>query len=312
MRWQIVQEWLVSNWFGVLATIAGLASSYMFFVRGKRDRRPCYYCSSDYIIESAHELIPGLRLHFDGHGADLFDFSISKLVIWNSGRETIRKEDVASADPLRVLIKEGRSILAAKIVYQSNSANLFKCSVNREKTVATVSFDYLDFEQVVVVEVAHTGTEDDHLTLTGTIKGAPGGGKIQRIKGHHLPMRRTRSRRILRWSQGVASTFFSIALTIWVYGQYTHKDRINDFRTEANLNRIKVLNEVFDVPNKEPFLTTETRQQLLTKLDALDENPDPLLKTEMLVAVTLSCSLMWIQAIWLGRRRVPLEADRFL
>src|SRR5947209_4957531 len=66
---------------------------------------------------------------------------------------------------------EGIVILSATIIYAVNDLNKIGVTVNRERTQATITFDYLDRNQGGVIQVFHTGTEKDDLSFKGTIMG---------------------------------------------------------------------------------------------------------------------------------------------
>ena len=169
MNWLEIQSWFWANWAGVFI---GFAISFLFYWLGKKERKPKFAVRSYTVIQKAKEMTPGLTVHFGGHGEDLSNFTISRIAIWNRGKETIRRDDVPRLDPLRVLALEETKLLSAEVIYSSNVANQFSCSINKDKTVLNVSFEYFEWNEGMVIQVAHSGIGSHSLDVKGKIKGA--------------------------------------------------------------------------------------------------------------------------------------------
>jgi hypothetical protein len=317
MSWQAVCDWATKEWFGVFCLIVGVLLSIYFYFIGKRERRPYYFLKSNNIVKKAHEMIPGLKLHFAGYGEDLFDFTVTKLVFWNKGRETIRKEDVASADPIKVNANDGALILSASILFQSNAANQFRCVVNKEKSAATLAFDYLDHGQCVVLEIAHTGTKKEDISLSGLVKGAPSGGKIKHVRGTHVPLNTSNRRRRVIWIIRGMTALISIGLAVSFFIS----------SRQYNLDKSKFAAKQLEWKTDEMAITmmmlsaTEVRdesagfQKIVKRVSEFVEKSAPVAppspsKAPWLVNLCLLLVLMG-QTYWLGRRLVPKEADTY-
>lgn len=167
-------DWLVSNWFGVVSLLVGTVVSVYLALRFNKSRRPSYAMRNVVIVEKAKEAFPELRVHWRGVGDDLDNLSVAVIAIWNAGRETVRKEDVAKADPIRIDAVGDVKILGAKVIQINCESNLAGCTYEKVENRVLVVFDYLDYMQGCVLEVAHTGNLASSIRVAGTIKGAAG------------------------------------------------------------------------------------------------------------------------------------------
>jgi hypothetical protein len=164
----------LDTWLGLVGLtvgLLGLITGYIFYRKGKRERAPRYALRSKTIVTDIDN-IPGLTVHYTGHGKPIANFTITHIVFWNAGNDTIKKQDVVKSDPVAVTAREGFTILAADVVQFNNPANNFAITSNREKTRATLTFDYVDLNEGVLLQVFHSGSKGDEVRLTGKIMGA--------------------------------------------------------------------------------------------------------------------------------------------
>ena len=99
---------------------------------------------------------------------------ISNLVLWNDGRMTVRREDIAPISPIRIETCEECIIYGCEVLDEINSANNFSCKIidNQIK----VDFDYLNKNDGVAFQILHTGS-GTALRIDGDIIG---GAKINK------------------------------------------------------------------------------------------------------------------------------------
>jgi hypothetical protein len=173
----------VLAWVGLAGTVIGIGLAVMFYLWQKREKRPVYAKRNVPIVKKAKETFPALEIHYRGHGGDhdkLDNLSVTMIAIWNEGRETVQGSDIAAAAPLTVKGEGEVKILGASVVQMNNTASLATCSYNKKNNAATLTFDYLDYRQGLVVEVLHTGTTADGVKVEGTFKGC---GEIKPLPG---------------------------------------------------------------------------------------------------------------------------------
>lgn len=150
-------------WSAILdfATLIGIPSFFLAIyslIKGKRKKEFSVSKDGYWIVKKGKKKIEKMNILFDGKEID--DLTITKFVIWNSGNEEIRREDIVSVKPL--LIKNiGKSIiLDASIVVESDPTNLFAIKeIEPEKVI--FDFENANKSDGIVVQILHTGSSDD-------------------------------------------------------------------------------------------------------------------------------------------------------
>ncbi len=97
------------------------------------------------------------------------------LVIWNSGKATIRGRDIVSDDPVQFAFPNGSEILHARLLKATRPHIKFEVTRRADvNNAVTCSFDYLDPRDGAAIEILHTSVERYPLA-SGTIRGVPTG-----------------------------------------------------------------------------------------------------------------------------------------
>ena len=92
-------------------------------------------------------------------------------VLWNAGTEVLRGEDLIEADPLRIVVAEGRVLACHVALTSSDATSVRLCSVVGDPE-SRVLYDYLNPGDGAVLDVLHDGTKTG---IIGTAKGLSGG-----------------------------------------------------------------------------------------------------------------------------------------
>jgi hypothetical protein len=164
---------LTSNpWLTLLSVIVAIVAvivAIVFGIKSSRSRKPYFRKISATIVSDFTNKVQSIQMLFDGK--PISDVTITRFLFWNAGRETIRKEDIAQSDPLRITVTDGKEILESKIVKENNDASMFKLSpIGR--TALDLSFDFAERNQGAIIQVIHTGKTEKDIDLTGTVIGA--------------------------------------------------------------------------------------------------------------------------------------------
>ncbi len=179
----LIASWWEDNWFTLALWVASIAASiiitHLAHLLTRKHKLPRYAIRSVALIRESKRLFPDLQLHFKGYGEDIDNFTVSRVILWNAGRDTIRKADMVDEEPLRVTVMPGIVILAANILQENNPPNGITCTVKRDKAAVDIGFKFLDHNNGAVLEVLHTGSQADDITVTGQLIGA---GKPKRAK----------------------------------------------------------------------------------------------------------------------------------
>lgn len=194
-------EWIyiVANWFGDhlseigIAIAAFIITSVFALILHKKATigKQISYQLKDFRLLGYDDLpLPdAIEIRFDGIPVDKLNRAV--LILWNSGRDTIRGSEIVDADRLRLLLNES-FILDAKVVTATRDiigAKLGPSTGEVEKSGprpgVVIDFDFLDKGDGIVIEVLHApesvdreGVDKDAAQfpcLNGTIRGIPDG-----------------------------------------------------------------------------------------------------------------------------------------
>jgi hypothetical protein len=111
----------------------------------------------------------GLEVTYKGHKVD--NLTVSKILFWNNGYDTIDSADIVSTDPLR--IDSVNQILDAVIIKTNNSSNQIIAAIGVDGASVNIAFDYLDKNDGAIIQVVHAGKSSNDLSLKGKLKGSP-------------------------------------------------------------------------------------------------------------------------------------------
>jgi len=171
------------KWLTITVGLLGFATSVYLYSKGKKSRTPTYIVRTINLVRESVKKIDTVEILYSKEKVQ--NLSVSKIALWNDGRETINANDVALKDTVRLVIVEDFKFLDAKILYQKNQANDFDIKISEDNKRIEISFDYFDFEEGVVLQVFHTGGHNNDIHIEGTIKTV---GKIARQSNYPLPL----------------------------------------------------------------------------------------------------------------------------
>jgi hypothetical protein len=151
----------------VASVLLNIVLSVLLFQRGKRERLPSYAMLSTSVIRDINSL-EDLQVLYRGQQVE--SVTVTNLMFWNAGRETI--SDDVTLEPLTIRARVGCRILNAKKVQENNVPSKFDVIRNDDGS-AEVRFRSVDQNQGVVVQVVHDGKSGSDLEVTGAFMRAP-------------------------------------------------------------------------------------------------------------------------------------------
>jgi len=166
----VLREIVQHPLFGITSLAVSIILAYIFYRLGRRDKKPCWSAKNNNLIRGFSKELPNLDVKYLGQSVE--NLSVSKIVFWNAGSETIRGEDIADADPISIVPLNNATLLDVKLLEHNSNPSRFLISTKPDMTAAFVKFDFVDKNQGAVVQVIHTGTSAKDVSLIGTIKGA--------------------------------------------------------------------------------------------------------------------------------------------
>jgi hypothetical protein len=148
--------------------ILGLVFTIYFYYKSKKSRTPTYIVRTINLVREKIQKIDTVSILYSGEKVK--NLSISKIALWNEGKETINSEDIALNNSIKIKIKDDFEFLDSEIIYQKNTANDFKIQTSDDNKSISIHFDYFDFEEGLVMQVFHTGNTSDDIFIDGKIK----------------------------------------------------------------------------------------------------------------------------------------------
>lgn len=198
----------LNNWIGLVAAIffAVVTAGY-FYMLGKRTRDPSWAIRSNNIIRGFESQL--LDISYSGHPVETL--TISKILFWNHGKQSIRGNAVLNggdiSEPVRIVCLTGQ-ILDSTVLQRSNTAIKFSATVSPDKKSAELSFLYLDQGDGAVIQVIHTGTSSSDLQIEGRIM------ETKRIRLREVDIG-SRAKALL--GTGIIFALFSAAALIFLF-----------------------------------------------------------------------------------------------
>lgn len=158
-----------NGWFGIIGLIVGIVGIALS-IKSKKERKPRYCIRSFNLVNDLVSKVESLKIFYSD--AEIKNVTISKLIFWNDGRETIESSDITVIEPLLIEPKESVQILDAKIVHSKESSNGFTLKKVEGKQSFQLNFDYVDKGEGIIIQIIHTGTSSNDIKINGKIKGA--------------------------------------------------------------------------------------------------------------------------------------------
>jgi hypothetical protein len=161
-------ETIINYSIGIIGTILTIYS-IIVQLRSNKKKEPVISMRTNNLISGYSSQFLSLKVLYNE--GKIENFSSSIILLYNRGAETITAEDIDTVNHLRVVAKEGITILDASILQENNPSNQFKLAMEYETNEAYILCDYIDQNQGIVIQVLHTGLSSDDLDVVGDIKG---------------------------------------------------------------------------------------------------------------------------------------------
>ena len=163
-------EWFISNLWSIASLSITLVFATYFYIKSKKVKLPLYSYWNVNIINELVNKFESLEMTYSGLSIE--NLSVTKILFWNGGNDTIDNKDISSVDPLKIRVNENYEILESNVLYSKNPANQFSIKTSDDKSYAALEFDFLDKDEGGLIQLIHTGISDKDIEIHGTIKGA--------------------------------------------------------------------------------------------------------------------------------------------
>lgn len=195
-----VLDSLAPGWVGSLIGIIGIAAAVITYLLTRQRTLLSYRVRGVRLLGHAEaNLPPGVTVQYQG--VEIPRLTRSVIVLWNDGERTIQGTDIVETDPLRVSIDDDCQVVACTLLKASRQAIQANVALLEGiRPSIRLTFDFLDANDGLVVEVLHTG-KIRYPTVVGTIRGLPNGvrnrGRVLSQRAPAFQVRTNRTRRAL-------------------------------------------------------------------------------------------------------------------
>jgi hypothetical protein len=200
--------------FGFIAVI-GLILTCVFYQRSRRITETSWAIRTNNIVSGYTAKLEALQILYSGERVE--NLSVSRIIFWNSGTETIDRQAITTADPLRIVTLGDTRLLDVKVQQVNNKPCQFSADLAPDKKSAKLGLDYLNRGQGAVIQIIHTGTSSAGIQVIGAIKSAeqPKKRTIKVVQYLPLPTSKAFDQRISPSARKVLSALLvTIPLTV--------------------------------------------------------------------------------------------------
>lgn len=153
----------------ILAIIAIVSFVYAIICQQKnKEKKEFSFClKSNHLIRGKRTKFEKLSITYDGQQIE--DLCVSKFTIWNSGNRTLNRTDMVESKELTISVADECRVLDVELIACSDETNGFSVRIENEHTVK-VLFEYADKKEGAVIQIIHTGNDED-IQIDCKIKG---------------------------------------------------------------------------------------------------------------------------------------------
>ena len=193
----------------ILAILAVVSFIYAIVCQHKnKEKKEFSYCLKfNNLIQKKKSDFDKLLITYNGQMVE--DLCVSRFTVWNSGNRTLNSTDIVDSKELTISVADNCKILDTDLIYCSEETNKFSLKVVDESTVK-LFFEYVDVNDGLVVQIIHTGSDDD-IRIDCKIKG---GNQIKNIVNETFPKA---IRKVMNNEVFEKMTIFSIGVIIVLF-----------------------------------------------------------------------------------------------
>jgi hypothetical protein len=136
---------------------------YSYYDKGQK---PKYFIKSTTIISKPSE-VSQIEIYYQQQIVNAV--TISKILFFNAGKSSIRRNDIAKKKPIRISLKQGINILNAEVIYRKKQDNDF--NIRCENNDIIIDFDFLEKGDGGIIQIVHTGQNETDINLVGKVIG---------------------------------------------------------------------------------------------------------------------------------------------
>ena len=166
-----VADWLNGGpWLNLIFLALAIGGVLFGWAASRRIRIPTFSARTYRLVEEKLSKLQQLKILYNDRPIE--SLSLTRVAIWNRGRLPIEPDDMAPSAQLAVKVTERCKLLGAQIDSVVEPANNFRISSDFDSNLIAIGFDYVSYNDGVVIQVFHTGTSNNDVRVLGTVKDA--------------------------------------------------------------------------------------------------------------------------------------------
>jgi len=162
-------EWMSNPIVGTLIgiVISAIIAIGIYFKSRKKKKLKWVDFRSPFIAKNILK-IEGLKITYKDQIVS--DLILTRIILENSGNETIKREDIATMEPLKIIVKNPCNIMEFIDIEQTEKANNFKLELIDDNNIK-IDFEYIEPKNKVIIPILHTRCEKNNFIVGGKIIG---------------------------------------------------------------------------------------------------------------------------------------------
>ena len=158
---------LITLTIAVITIVVTFVIARHYYEKAKMERLPYFALKTSNLIANLSSKITDFKTLYENK--EIKNLTVAKIAIWNGGKETIRKEDVASPFVVRTI--SPTNILNASFVSEPLQVNQIKLDTHQAPNSVVFDFKFLEFRQGALFRVIFDGQSEKDLDIEGTVMG---------------------------------------------------------------------------------------------------------------------------------------------
>jgi len=164
-----IDDLVKSPWFsisGYIVGVLGVFATYYYYRKSIREKRPVFSVRPMSVFNNKRLKLYDIEVKYKGIIVD--SLTITKFAFFNAGKDTIEQSHLVSKNPITIYDINGSPFYDVEIL--DSNVELNNLQIQWDKSKITINFDFLDFNQGVVLKIIHAG-KGKELKMRDTIKG---------------------------------------------------------------------------------------------------------------------------------------------
>jgi len=152
----------------IAALVVAIGAGIFGFLRWQIERRkskPVFLRRTTHIVDNGSDKIDGIEISYKGEAVE--NVTITNVAIWNSGKKSLRSNDVPVTNKIRIAPKKKVNVFEINMLKILNEKNNFEVTTDEENHCYEILFDYMAYKDGIIVQLIHDGTSSSDIDVIG-------------------------------------------------------------------------------------------------------------------------------------------------